>query len=71
MNKKNKRRVSMLLNSQTIYHIQKEAEREGITIGEVIDRMVRDKRISDRFTYVPFKYSVDPASYRQVTSKLK
>lgn len=49
MNKKNKRRVSMLLNSQTIYHIQKEAEREGISIGEVVDRLViasRAKRTS-------------------------
>lgn len=47
--RKNKRRVSMLLNSQTIYHIQKEAEREGITTGEVVDRLViasRAKRAS-------------------------
>lgn len=49
MSKKNKRRVSMLLNSQTWYHLQKEADLAGLSVGEVVDRMViasRAKRTS-------------------------
>ena len=43
--KRNKRRVSMLLNAQTVYHLNKEAEREGVSIGQIVDRMVRDARL--------------------------
>lgn len=45
MKDKNKRRVSMLLNAQTVYHLNKEAEREGVSIGQIVDRMVRDARL--------------------------
>lgn len=41
---KNKRRVSMLLNAQTVYHLNKEAEREGVSIGQIVDRLVRMER---------------------------
>lgn len=43
--KRNKRRVSMILNGQTVYHLNKEAERQGISIGQIVDRMVRDARL--------------------------
>lgn len=45
LDRKNKRRVSMLLNAQTVYHLNKEAEREGVSIGQIVDRMVRDARL--------------------------
>lgn len=45
LDRKNKRRVSMLLNAQTVYHLKKEAEREGVSIGQIVDRMVRDARL--------------------------
>ena len=45
MKDKNKRRVSMLLNAQTVYHLNMEAEREGVSIGEIVDRLVRKKRM--------------------------
>ena len=43
MKDKNKRRVSMLLNAQTVYHLNKEAEREGVSIGQIVDKLVRDR----------------------------
>lgn len=46
--RKNKRRVSMLLNAQTVYHLNKEAEREGVSIGEIVDRLVRKKRLDKK-----------------------
>ena len=48
MKDKNKRRVSMLLNAQTVYHLNKEAEREGVSIGEIVDRLVRKKRLDKK-----------------------
>lgn len=42
---KNKRRVSMLLNAQTVYHLNKEAERQGVSIGQIVDKLVRDARL--------------------------
>ena len=54
MKDKNKRRVSMLLNAQTVYHLNKEAERMGVSLGEVVDRLVRESRVR----------------YRKVTRKL-
>lgn len=48
MKDKNKRRVSMLLNAQTVYHLKKEAEREGVSIGEIVDRLVRKKRLDKK-----------------------
>ena len=45
LDRKNKRRVSMLLNAQTVYHLNKEAEREGVSIGQIVDRMVMDARL--------------------------
>ena len=54
LDRKNKRRVSMLLNAQTVYHLNKEAERMGVSLGEVVDRLVRESRVR----------------YRKVTRKL-
>ena len=48
MKDKNKRRVSMLLTAQTVYHLNKEAEREGVSIGEIVDRLVRKKRLDNK-----------------------
>ena len=48
MKNKKTRRVSMLLNAQTVYHLNKEAEREGVSIGEIVDRLVRKKRLDKK-----------------------
>lgn len=42
MNKKNLRRVSYLVNSQTDYNINKLAEIENKKPGQIIDELVRD-----------------------------
>lgn len=53
--KKNKRRVSMLLNSQTVYHLNKEAEREGVSIGQIVDKLVREKQLEKKMSrLLPF-----------------
>ena len=55
MKDKNKRRVSMLLNAQTVYHLKKEAEREGVNIGQIVDRMVREKQLEKKMSrLLPF-----------------
>ena len=55
MKDKNKRRVSMLLNAQTVYHLNKEAEREGVSIGQIVDRMVREKQLEKKMSrLLPF-----------------
>lgn len=65
MSKKNKRRVSMLLNSQTIYHIQKEAEREGISVGEVVDRLVREERRREHWSDIRTERVLYPFSQKE------
>lgn len=50
MKDKNKRRVSMLLNAQTVYHLKKEAEREGVSIGQIVDKLVRDKQLEKKMS---------------------
>lgn len=50
MDKKNKRRVSMLLNSQTLYHLNQKAAEEGVDIGVVVDRMVREIQIQKKIS---------------------
>lgn len=45
MNKKNLRRVSYLVNSQTDYHINKLAEIESKKPGQIIDELVRDRML--------------------------
>lgn len=55
MKDKNKRRVSMLLNAQTVYHLNKEAEREGVSVGQIVDRMVREKQLEKKMSrLLPF-----------------
>lgn len=55
MKDKNKRRVSMLLNAQTVYHLNKEAEREGVSIGQIVDRLVREKQLEKKMSrLLPF-----------------
>lgn len=47
MNKKNMRRVSMLVTAQTIYNLEKLAAMSGChEIGRVVDKLVREKMIS-------------------------
>ena len=55
MKDKNKRRVSMLLNAQTVYHLNKEAERQGVSIGQIVDKMVREKQLEKKMSrLLPF-----------------
>lgn len=55
MKDKNKRRVSMLLNAQTVYHLNKEAERQGVSIGQIVDKLVREKQLEKKMSrLLPF-----------------
>ena len=48
-NKKGKRRVSVLLNAQTVYHLERMAASSGYKdLGRVIDKLVREKMLSLR-----------------------
>lgn len=47
MNKKNMRRVSILVTAQTLYNLEKLAAMSGChEIGRVVDKLVREKMIS-------------------------
>lgn len=47
--KKAQRRVSVLLNAQTVYHLERMAAGAGYkNIGRVIDKLVREKMLSLR-----------------------
>lgn len=47
MSKKNRRRISILVSSQTLYHLENMRQFCGYTnIGHVIDKLVREKQIS-------------------------
>lgn len=50
MNRKNLRRVSVVLNTQTLYHLERMAAVSGYgkNIGRVIDKLVREKQTSLR-----------------------
>ena len=43
MSKKNLRRLSALVTAPTLYNLAKLAAMEGRTIGQVIDKLVRDR----------------------------
>lgn len=46
MSKSNRRRISITVSSQTLYHLQVMANFSGIKdLGRVIDKLVRDKQI--------------------------
>ncbi len=45
MKKKNMRRLSVLVTAQTLYNIAKLAAMDGRTIGQVIDKLVRDRML--------------------------
>ena len=45
MSKKNLRRLSALVTAQTLYNIAKLAAMDGRTIGQVIDKLVRDRML--------------------------
>ena len=46
MSKSNRRRVSILVSSQTLYHLQRMAQFcEHGDIGRVVDKLVREKRL--------------------------
>ena len=49
-NRKNLRRVSVLMNAQTLYHLERIAADNGYgdKIGKVIDDMVRKKQAAER-----------------------
>ena len=47
MSKYNRRRVSVLISSQTLYHLEQMAQFCGHKdLGRVIDKLVREKRLS-------------------------
>lgn len=50
MDRKNYRRVSVVLNSQTLYHLERLAAVSGYgkNIGRVIDKLVREKQLALR-----------------------
>ena len=43
--KKNMRRISVLVTAQTLYNLEKLAAMDGRTIGQVIDKLVRDRML--------------------------
>lgn len=46
MSKKNRRRVSILVSSQTLYHLENMAQFCGHKdLGRVVDKLVREKRL--------------------------
>lgn len=45
MNKKNLRRISILVTAQTAGNIQKLADMEKTTPGRVVDKLVRDRMV--------------------------
>lgn len=45
MSRKNLRRISVLVTAQTAYNLAKLAAMEGRTIGQVIDKLVRDRMV--------------------------
>ena len=49
-NRKNLRRVSVLVNAQTLYHLERMAAVSGYgdKIGKVIDDLVRQKQAAER-----------------------
>ena len=52
-NKKNLRRVSLVINSQTLWHLKKMAAEAGYSdreLGRVVDKLVREK-VEERSEY--------------------
>ncbi len=46
MSKKNRRRISLLVSSQTLYHLENMAQFCGHNdLGRVVDKLVREKRL--------------------------
>ena len=46
MSKKNRRRISVLISAQTLYHLESMKQFCGFNdIGRVIDKLVREKQI--------------------------
>lgn len=45
-NKKNLRRVSYLVNTQTDWHVRRLARMEGTTPGHIVDKLVRDRMLA-------------------------
>lgn len=42
--RKNKRRISILITAQTLWHLKKEADKAGYSeIGRVIDELVKER----------------------------
>lgn len=49
MAKKNRRRISVLVSAQTLYHLENMRQFCGYNdIGRVIDKLVREKRIEQK-----------------------
>lgn len=52
-NKKNLRRVSLVINSQTLWHLKKLAAEAGYSdreLGRIVDKLVREK-VAERSEY--------------------
>lgn len=48
MNKKNLRRISVLVTAQTAYNLKKLAEGENLTEGQMVDTMVCSRLFTNR-----------------------
>lgn len=48
----------MLLNSQTLYHLNQKAAEEGVDLGEVVDRVVREWRRRERWSDIRIMHGI-------------
>lgn len=63
MSKKNRRRVSVLITAQTLYHLENMSRYCGYNdLGKVIDKLVREKQIE--LNEGVRKYAGNEHSYR-------
>lgn len=46
MNKKHKIRLTIRVTSQTAYHLDRLAKMSGLSVGQVVDKLTRDRMIS-------------------------
>ena len=66
MSKKNYRRISVLVSSQTLYHLENMAQFCGHkNLGRVIDKLVREKQMSLKETGGVRDYAADEHSNRR------
>ena len=57
MSKSNKRRVSVVVSAQTLYHLEAMASFSRTDIGRVIDNLVREKQLQLKDSVRSDKYA--------------